>query len=350
MSVPLRAVFLGFGSVGKACAELLLRGHPSNLCVVGVSDARGGTLSAEGLNLQELLQHKAGGESVKTFAGGSPVADSAALVRQCSESCRADVVVDLSPVNLESGDPGLSAVRMALERGVSAVLANKAPLVLDYAGLEKLRAAQDLHLEFSATVCGGLPVINVGRRDLVGATVEVEGIFNSTTNYILHQMEQGHDRSAALADAQRRGIAEADPSLDIDGFDTANKLVIICNSVLGIPARLNHVALTGIGGVTSDAMEAAKGRGCVIRLVARAVKSSEANGLGFELSVRPEEVLQTSFLGSCVESDMCCRFRTDIFENIEMKTDEKGVYPTAAAVLRDCFTIWGARSRGASKC
>jgi homoserine dehydrogenase len=283
-------------------------------------------------------------------------------------------LIDLSPVNLDTGEPSLSLLRCALRRGVSAVLANKAPLVLDFAGLKAAAAhgtaartsgGGEKHVDaaapracsgpprlaFSATVCGGLPVVNVGVRDLRGATFEcIEGIFNSTTNFILAEMEAGRGRADALREAQRVGIAEADPTLDVEGLDTANKLVILSNEVLGQAVTLADVSITGISAVTDEDVRGALAAGECIRLVARAVRrgptaaAAAAGGAvkcggAFTYTVAPERVKIDSHLGNCQGTSMCCRYVTDIFETIDLRTDEKGVYPTAAAVLRDCFDV-----------
>ena len=116
------------------------------------------------------------------------------------------------------------------------VLANKAPLVLAFGELEAAAKAAGVELAYSATVCGALPVVNIGRRDLAACDIRaVAGVFNATSNSILAAMARGGDYADALRQAQLDGIAEADPSLDVKGWDTANKLVIIANSILRQP-------------------------------------------------------------------------------------------------------------------
>ena len=351
-----KAVVLGFGAVGTRVAELLVS-HASivpGLTIVGVSDSSGGVYSPEGLDLSELLEHKkrAGVSTYEASNGKSQVVrDSAALYELATSTASdsspdLDLLIDLSPVNLKNGEPSLPLLRHALRNGVSAVLANKAPLVLDFAGLKDAAASSNdtraissphTHLAFSATVCGGLPVVNVGTRDLRGATFKcIEGIFNSTSNYILAEMEAGRSREDALMEAQRVGIAEADPTLDIEGLDTANKLVILSNEVLGKRIKLEDVKIRGITNVTDEEVRSALNDGECIRLVARAAADQN---LTYRYTVTPERVKLDSHLGSCRGTSMCCRYVTDIFETIDLCTDEKGVWPTAAAVLRDCYDV-----------
>jgi len=336
-----RLVLIGFGSVHQHFARILLDKadvlagrYGLELRVVGVADSGGATHRPSGFDLAALLDHKRAGSSVRTFPAGDPAPDALTLARTADYDC----LLEASPVNLLDGEPAMSCVRAALGQGRAAVLANKAPLALDYAGLHELAhdARARASLAFSATVCGGLPVINVGQRDLVGATIhKVEGVFNSTSNYILSRMAAGETYDAALAEAQRRGLAETDPSLDVEGWDTANKLVIIANAVLGVPATLADVAVAGITEVGAAQLAGAKQAGRVIKLVATA----ERRETGYTLRVQPRQVPVSSFLGGVSDWQMGIVFHTDIYEEIAMKVDERDPTATAAAMLRDVVNL-----------
>ena len=336
-----RLSLIGFGSVHQHFARILLdkgeelaERYDLDLRVVGVADSGGAICQPAGLDLAALLDYKQAGNSVCTFPDGDPVSDALALARTTNY----DYLLEASPVNLQNGEPALGCVRAALRRGRSAVAANKAPLVLDYAGLHELARRNQAGLAFSATVCGGLPVINVGQRDLVGATIhKVEGIFNSTSNYILSRMAAGDTYDAALAEAQRRGLAETDPALDVEGWDTANKLVIIANAILGYPATLDDVAVEGMTGLDQRALVEAQQDGRVIKLIASAERSHE----GYRLSVQPRQVSLSSFLGGIADWEMGIIFYTDIYEDIYLKVDERDPTATAAAMLRDVITLSG---------
>jgi homoserine dehydrogenase len=340
-----------------------------NICVTAVSDSSGGiSVSAtctctSGLPLSKILSWKQAGNRLSDFVNQDSDSeiihhvDTMQMVKAVAKP--SDIVLDATPVNLTDGGVGLACCRWAAQQGVHLVLANKAPLVLGYR--ELLHSSQQFpvsRLEFSGTVCGGLPVVNVGKRDLASTSRldSVQGIFNSTSNYILSRMANGEDPADALAHARTVGIAEADASLDLQGYDTANKLVIICNAVLDIPAKLCDVDREGMTHLTlSDVKEAAKS-GQVYRLVATAerieneieicdndVDTEEEKRMRicsrFKLSVRPTLVPSDSFFGQCVDTDMSVVFISDEFETISMKTNEKGVFPTAAAMLRDCCSI-----------
>ena len=226
---------------------------------------------------------------------------------------------------------------MALRRGIGVVLADKGPLVHGFGELSAAAAAACVGLAYSATVCGALPVVNIGRRDLAGCDIRrVRGIFNSTSNSILQAMAGGGTYDQALRQAQLDGIAEADPSLDVEGWDTANKLVIITNSVLRQPAALSDVRpVEGITRISAAEIRQRAASGLVVKLVATAERE---NGR-YVLSVQPEWLPSNDFLAGVSGWEMGIVFETDIMGLQQFKVDERGPVPTAAAVLRDIINL-----------
>ncbi|MCS6843358.1 MAG: homoserine dehydrogenase [Caldilineales bacterium] len=342
MSAPrtVDLILVGLGHVHRQLLHLLAtrsgaleERYGLRLRVVGACDSRGAVVSAAGLNPAMLLCHKLSGAHAGEFAGGQPGATALDLLRQV----RADVLLEASPVNLRDGEPALTFVRAAIEAGLDVVLANKAPLALAYADLHRRARERGVRLAFSATVCGGLPVVNVGTRDLVAAQVRrVEGIFNSTSNYILTQMAAGQPYHEALAEAQRRGIAEADPSLDVDGWDTANKLTIVANAVLGFPATVADVQpVAGIHSAEGSA--GARSPASVLKLLGTAERRPDG---GYHLSVRPVWLPPEHKLAHVNGWEMGVVFETDLFETLFIAIDERGPIGTAAAVLRDVVNLY----------
>jgi len=174
--------------------------------------------------------------------------------------------------------------------------------------------------------------LNIGMRDLCATTTnKVEGIFNGTTNYILTRMSEGVSYADALQHAQKVGMAEADPTLDVDGWDAACKLVIIANAVLGRPTKLGDVNVEGIRNVTQDQLQSAAARKQVIKLIARA----ERKGDDYELSVKPTMLDHSHPLASIGANMMAVVYETDINGRIFASIVEPDPIPTAAAVLRD---------------
>jgi homoserine dehydrogenase len=331
---------VGLGNVGRAFLELMEQKAPLlreryglELILTAVADSSGAVLNPAGIGPAALNAHKSAGGGAGAFAGGVPGMDAAAMIAVAE----AELLLEASPVNLATGRPGLDCVRIALGRRMSAVLANKGPLVLAFAELTALAESAGTGLAYSATVCGALPVINIGRRDLAGCEIRsVRGIFNSTSNSILEAMSQGGSYAQALRQAQLDGIAEADPTLDVEGWDTANKLVIVTNSVLRQRATLADVApVEGITRITADQLADAARRGQVVKLVATARWENER----YVLSVQPEWLPKDDFLASVGGWEMGVVFDTDIMGLQSYKVDERGPVPTAAAMLRDVITL-----------
>lgn len=291
-----RLVIVGLGNVGRRLLELielkqaLLRERfDLELVVAGAVDTSGGALSTEkhGLKPAEILQLKRGKKGIAVYpkvgrAGMTP--------QELVDAAEADVLVELSLTNLKDGEPGLSTIRAALARKMNVVTANKGPLVLAFQELMGLARVNGVRLLYSATVAGGLPTLNIGTRDLSATVIDkFEGIVNGTTNYILSRMTEGQTYAEALKHAQDIGMAEADPTLDVDGWDAANKLVIIANAVLHHPTALKDVSVEGIRKVTQDDLRVATGRRQVIKLIALAEKV----GRDYRLSVAPTRLDKT---------------------------------------------------------
>ena len=240
----------------------------------------------------------------------------------------ADVLLEASTVNLKTGQPGLDCVRIAIRRGMDVVLANKGPLVLAFGELEAAAKAAGVELAYSATVCGALPVVNIGRRDLTACDIRaVAGVFNATSNSILAAMARGGDYADALRQAQLDGIAEADPSLDVEGWDTANKLVIIANSILRQPATLADVQpVIGITHITPAEIREHAALGEVVKLVARA-RVGQVGNLSYQLSVQPEWLPADAFLASINGWEMGIVFDTDIMGLSNSRSTNAAPFP-----------------------
>jgi homoserine dehydrogenase len=321
-----------------------------DLRVTAVAEYGGAAVDPAGLDLREVLATLRAGQPL----GEIPVGGRRGMTsRQMIEECGTDFLLEATPVNLIDGEPGLGAVRTALGRGMHVVLANKGPLALAY---REIIAMSDLadgwgaayapyragasgppRLRFSATVAGALPVLNIGRRDLAGDRItRIEGVFNGTTQSILRAMEGGSCFDEALADAQRRGIAETDPSLDIDGHDSASKLTITANAVLGLSATHADVATAGIRGL--DCSRVAECRAGGGRLVLLCLAERQASG-GYRLSVEPTTLPGDHPLARLTPDEMGIVYYTEHVNRLSGASLEPGPGPASAAMLRDVIDI-----------
>lgn len=338
----IRLILVGLGNIGWRFLSILDRkaAHLSernglSFSLVGAADSRGAAVCADGLDMAALVRLKKERRSAAEMPDvGRPGLSAVELVR----SLAADVLCEASPVSLSDGEPGLSCMRTALNRGMHVVTTNKGPLVLAYSELIGLARQKGLSLRFSGTVGGGLPAINLGQRDLAGATIEqIEALPNLTTSFILAQMAQGLTYDQAVAAAQAQGCAEADPSLDVEGWDAANKLVILAQSVLGIPAGLSDVQVQGITQITLADLERARADGRMIKLVASAVRQADGR---YTLSVAPVALPGDHPLAQLSGQQMGIVYHTDIYGVISAAIQEPEPIPSAAAMLRDLLSIY----------
>ena len=330
-----RTVLVGLGTVNIGVLKILaekkediLKDHNTKFIIVGVADSSGVAISKKGYGYEQLIRLKESRHKVSSLEGYLPQI----AVEDITEHIDADLLIEGSPVNLETGKPGLQVIQKALSKGWSVVSANKSPLVLGFDQLHELAEKHGGQLAYSAAVCGGLPVINVLQRDLLAThLVGLRGIFNATSNFILEELENDRDFEVAVEEAKRIGAAEADPSLDIDGYDTANKLYIIMKSFSDFSGSLKHISINGIRTITSETIKEASNRGKRIKLLAEAKRNQE----NWELSVKPTEVDKNSFLGTCDGWEMGIQLQTDYYKELYMKIYEEDPVTTSAAVVRD---------------
>ena len=306
--------------------------HGMEFVITAVADSSGIAVNENGFLYGDLIDLKSAKRKVSSLSGFLAGISSESIAGHMNVG----LLIESSSGNLKTGNPGLQVAKAALAKGCSVVFANKAPLVLAFDELHQLANQHGGKVAYSATVCGGLPVINVLQRDLKTASLKsFKGILNATTNYILNELENGGTMDMAIREAQRLGAAEADPSYDVNGYDTANKLFIIMKSFANYAGTIQDISVTGIQSVGPGQCKDAHARGNKIKLVAVA----EPDENGWKLSVKPGEVKANSFLGSCNGWEMGIELTTDLYESISMKNYEADPLGTSAAVLRDAIDV-----------
>lgn len=335
-------VLTGVGNVGRSLLEILIQKREDyrrrldlDVQIVALADTSGGLVSEEPLDLEAVVRLKKEGRGVAHHSGGVP----GQTALETLAAARADVLLEATVTNLVDGQPGLACMEEALGRGMHLVTANKGPLVLAYQRLSEVARSKGLGFAFSGCVGGGLPSVNVGRRDLVPAQIRrLEAILNSTTHFILTRMEEdGQDFETALRGAQEMGVAEADPRLDIDGWDAAAKLLILANAVLGRPTTLDDLEVEGIRGISLDQLRQAALAGQVIKLLAVA---EPADG-DWRLTVKPTPVEEDHPLAGLRDHELGIVYETDVLGRVATTIRDRGPIGTAAAMLRDLLNLYG---------
>jgi homoserine dehydrogenase len=256
-----RILLAGHGAVGKAFHELVLAEQARLAATLGAPPRVVAVVRRSGAWLDEH----------GVPPGGTLLAKRQTLgVVEALDKVRPDVFVELTPSNLQTGEPGRTHIRAALERGIPVVTANKGPLLRHYDELTTLAREKGVPFRFEGTVAGSIPTLNLHEFCLPGNPVtRIDGILNGTSNYILTRMaEEGLGFDEALTEAQELGYAEADPTADVDGHDAAAKLVILARHVLGARTTFEDVKREGIRAISAAAISLARKEGYSIRLIA----------------------------------------------------------------------------------
>jgi len=334
----MRIILVGFGVVGKSVATVLARKYAEkvkaygfNPKIVAIADIDGAVINPRGLSPEKLEVIKQKGFPISADPEfGHP----GMSVLDVIKSVEAEVVVEVTPVNIKDAEPALSHITTAFKTGKHVVTTNKGPLALAMPALTELADYNNVYLRFSGTVGGGTPLLEFAKRCLAGDRIlAIRGILNGTTNYILTEMSQNHVTfQEALANAQKLGYAEASPSMDVDGFDAACKVVILANWIMNKKITLKDVDRTGVRDVSLQALEDAAKRGNTIKLIG-SIDSDKATA-----TVKPTEIARTNPL--CVSGVLnAVTFYTEYAGEQTVIGKGAGGMETASAVLRDLLDI-----------
>jgi homoserine dehydrogenase len=325
----IRVVIIGFGTVGQGVAKVLAarnNGKHDDIMVVALTDSKGAVMDPKGLDLLSVIKQKKDGTLKRLDMTSMDVVMKADY----------DVMVEVTPTDARTGEPGLSYIKAALARGKDVVTSNKGPVALKFRELKELADKTGAILRFEATVGGAMPVFNFVRGPLAGDRIKsIKGIFNGTCNYILTRMAtESLPYDAVLSEAKELGIAEADPTYDVEGIDTALKLVILANAVFGMDVSLKDVDMTGISCVTLEALTLAGDCGYVVKLIGEV----RPNGNDPVLKVGPRLVPASHPLA--VQGTLnAAVFETEFAGDIMTIGKGAGSIETASAILSDLLDI-----------
>ena len=280
IATVIRIALAGFGTVAKSFLTLLdlekeriWKEYQIAFLIVAASDSKGSVLSEQGLPINKLMTIKWDTGSVAHYPAYG-VKNMSAL--EMIEATSANLVIEASPANLTNGQPALSHITRALQLGKHVVSANKAPLVFAWDELRILAEEHQKKIRYGAAASAGLPVLELGAfLGQNGEILEFSTVVNATSQYVLDQMEHGNSFEEAICNAKAKGFAETDPSVDIEGWDTAMKTLILANSFLGTALQLKDVAPIGITGLTQEEIATAVAMQESWRLVGRVFQMGE---------------------------------------------------------------------------
>jgi homoserine dehydrogenase len=321
--------FLGFGNVGRALAALFVKKREelreefrAGWRVTGVATRRLGWLAApEGFTDAELL-------------AGTPAAraPSPAGVSAWLAAARCDVLFEMTSLEPLTGEPAVAHARAGLEAGAHVVTANKGTIVHAYHELSELARARGRRFLFEATVAD-CPVFSLFRGSLPAARLRAfSGVLNSTTNLILEEIERGRTFAEGVRRAQELGVAETDPTHDVDGWDAAVKVCAVANVLMGARLKLGEISREGIGGLADEAVRAARAEGRPYKLVGRARR--EADGV-VVAGVGPERVAASSPFHAVGGSSLALHFELDVLPGLTVVAHQPDLQSTAYGLFAD---------------
>jgi homoserine dehydrogenase len=336
---------VGFGNVGRRFARLLeeqraelAARHDLDPRVIGIATRRhGAAFRAEGIDgtaaarLVETGGRLDGLHDSTAAPALSGAIDLIALAARSSAAAR--VIVETTTLDIDTGRPAIDHVAAALAAGCHVVTANKGPAAFAYDSLRSQADDAGLSFLFEGAVMDGIPVFNLVRETLPNVRIlGFRGVVNSTTNHILTALEAGEAFEPALARMQAEGIAEADPSLDVDGWDAAAKAAALANALMGARITPHDVHRAGIGPASAAPAIAARSAGRRLRLVARCTR-------GQVPVVEPMELPESDLLGSLQGTANALVLETDLLEEIAICQLGGGLVHTAYALLSDLVTV-----------
>jgi homoserine dehydrogenase len=329
-----RIMIAGYGTVAKELVKLIQENsrrikekYGMDFVVTGIVCRRGMLYQKEGIQLQKLLEFGGGSEALLHYSQNlaEPTFDQ-------------DVLIDCTPTNIENGEPGLTYILKAIDAGMDVVSVSKGALVHSFQEIKKRSEQNETKLKFSGATAAALPTIDIGEYSLAGSSItKIEGILNGTSNFILTSMNE-NDLSfeQALKMAQEKGIAEANPALDVKGFDSACKLLLLSNRLLGTNYSLKDIKISGIENLTMVDMEKAKRSGNQIKLLARAFKERNQ----FILEVAPRELSQDHPLVHVNGTNKGILFETTEMGEICCIGGASHPRGAAAAALKDLINLY----------
>jgi len=330
-----KVIIMGFGAVGQGVAdalfmkkELIKEKTGFEVKVVAAADSSSSAISAEGLDEKLLVDTKKNEGKLSAYPEFGSNKNGAEIL----DAVEYDCLIEATPTNIVDAEPALSLTFKAFEQGKDVVTSNKGHLALKFKDVISAAEKAGVEFKYEASVGGSMPIINFVKDTLSSCDIKsINGILNGTTNYILSRMtSEGSDYEDILKESQELGIAETDPTQDVEGIDAACKTVILANSLLGIDATYSDVKVEGISKITSEAIELANKDDYLIKLISEVSHDN--------LQVSPRLVKKGSSYDVSGTLNMAT-IKTDLADEVSVIGLGAGSLETASAMLTDLISI-----------
>ncbi|WP_439876290.1 homoserine dehydrogenase [Bacillus mycoides] len=337
--MKIQVVLSGYGTVGREFIKLLNEKYlyinetyGINLVVSGVLGRNVAIHNEEGLSIHHLLTYGGGTAAIEKYLEHHPE-------ERATSGISGTVLVESTVTNLKDGNPGKKYIKQAIEKHMDIVAISKGALVTNWREINEAAKMANVRIRYSGATAAALPTLDIGQFSLAGCNIEkIDGILNGTTNYILTKMYEGDITfEEALKEAQNKGIAETDPTLDVSGSDSACKLLLLTNSLMGVEHTLEGIYVQGIEHVTIQQIRNAKEQHKIIKLIASAHKDVEGN---VNLNVEPCEIDKDHPLAKVNGTEKGITFFTDTMGQITTIGGASNPRGAAAAALKDVINLY----------
>ncbi|WP_303857602.1 homoserine dehydrogenase [Aminicella lysinilytica] len=335
-----KVAMLGFGNAGQAFAKMLWdkesdieKRYGCGVIVTAISTRTKGTIiNDDGIDLVKACDDiKACGHFAEDTTGLCNASDFEVI-----RSADYDVICELTPLEIKTGQPAIDHIREAFVHGSHVITANKGPIAWAYRELADMARTKGLMFFYETTVMDGTPVFNLVDHDLKLCRVtEVSGILNSTTNYILEEMAAGRDYDAIIAEGKRRGFIEEDPAMDIEGFDAAAKITALLNVLMDAGITPDQVDRKGIENITLEDIKAAEEDGKVIKLLCRGT----VEGGKVKATVGPQLVDKGDMLATIDSTTSIVSITTDLMGKVSIVEHAPEIEQTAYGIFGDLLRV-----------
>jgi homoserine dehydrogenase len=331
---------VGFGNAAKEFCRMLITKSPEikkgtgyDVKVTAIAGrSKGSIINPKGINLAKALMEAEGTGRFDVSAEDTVNMETLQVI----ENCCANVLVELSTLSIYDGQPAIKHIETAFEKGMHVITGNKGPIAWKYQKLRDNSKERGLQFLYETTVMDGTPIFNFVKYTLPGCKVlSFKGILNSTTNFVLEEMESGNSYEEAIKEAKRRGFAEEDPSMDIDGWDAAAKTAALLNVLMDTNINPTEIDRQGIGQITLKDIEEAKEKQCKIKLLCEGyIEDNIAKG-----KVHPVYIDNNDILSSIDATSSILGITTDLMGEVQIIEKNPEIQQTAYGIYSDLLTL-----------
>jgi len=331
---------VGFGNVAQEFCRMLIdknveikanTGYDIKVTAIA-GRSKGAIVNYKGIDLRKALIDVESSGKFDVRTQGIVNMETVEVIKQC----RANVLVELSTLSIYDGEPAITHIENAFDRGMHVITGNKGPVAYKYQKLRDNSKERGLQFLYETIVMDGTPIFNLVKNTLPGCTViSFRGILNSTTNFVLGEMEKGNSYGNAIKEAKRRGFAEEDPSMDMDGWDAAAKTSALLNVLMDTNINPTEIDRQGITHITLEDIEKAKEKNCKIKLLCEGyIEDNKIKGKVYPAYIKSNDILSNI---DATSSILC--LTTDLMGEVQIIEKDPEIQQTAYGIYSDLRTL-----------